>query len=552
MVQRAFASTGLTIFLSGLGLGQPSAQPSPAFEVADVRVSPPTRNPFLRGPSIRRGRYEMRLATMVDLIRTAYTIDAERVLGGPNWLENDLFDVIAKVPAGTTADAAKPMLQSLLKDRFRLTFHNDTQSIPAYGLKAGKHPQLKEADSSGETGCKFLPPTPPGPGGPPPGPFILTFACRNMTMTAFAEALHTTIFVAPQYLNDRVVVDETELKGAWDFDFKFTPRGMMGPDGPMAGTITLFDALEKLGLKLDPVDVPLPVIVVDSVNQKPTANAPKVAELLHVAPAPTEFEVAEMKPTDPDFKGMRLQIQPGGRVNIAGTPLKFLIEQAWDLTDEMLSWAPKWMDTDRYDIVAKAAVDGPEMDVDDLWPMLRALLTERFKLATHMEERQATAYTLVAVKPKMKKASATSRTRYKEGPASDGKDPRNRNPILGRLVTCQNMTMAQFAEKLKNIAPGYIHSPVLDATGLEGGYDFTLSFSPAGLARSGGEGRGGRGGGEGGPPPASDAATAASDPNGAITLFEAIDKQLGLKLEAQKRPVSVLVIDRAEQKPTEN
>jgi len=558
MERAAFTSTGLIILLSGVSLGQSSTQqsstqPAPAFEVADVHASPPTRIPFMRDPAIRRGRYEIRLATMVDLIRTAYTIDAERVLGGPNWLENDLFDVIAKVPAGTTTDTAKPMLQSLLTDRFSLTFHKDTQSIPAYGLKAaGKHPQLKEADSSGEAGCKFIPPTPPGPGGPPPGPFILTFACRNMTMAAFAEALHTTIFVAPQYLNERVVVDETELKGAWDFDFKFTPRGMMGPDGPIAGTITLFDALEKLGLKVDPVDVPLPVIVVDSVNRKPTANAPRVAEILHVAPAPTEFEVAEIKPTDPDFKGMRLQIQPGGRVNIAGTPLKFLIEQAWDLTDEMLAGAPKWMDTDRYDIVAKAAVDGPEMDIDELWPMLRALLTERFKLAIHREERPATAYTLVAVKPKMKKALPASRTKYKEGPASDGKDPRNKNPILGRLVTCQNMTMAQFAEKLKNIAPGYIHTPVLDATGLEGGYDFTLSFSPAGLAGTGGGGRGGRGGGEGGPPPAGDAATAASDPNGAITLFDAIEKQLGLKLEAQKRPVSVLVIDRAEQKPTEN
>ena len=274
-MQRAFASTGLMILLSGAGLCQLSTQLLPAFEVADVHVSPPTRNPFMRAPAIRRGRYEMRFATMVDLIRTAYTIDAERVLGGPNWLENDLFDVIAKVPAGTTADAAKPMLQSLLKDRFKLTFHNDTQSIPAYGLKAGKHPQLKEAESSGEAGCKFIPPAPPGPGAPPPGPFILTFNCRNMTMAAFAEALHTTIFVAPQYLNDRVVVDETELKGAWDFDFKFTPRGMMGPDGPVAGTITLFDAIEKLGLKLDPVDVPLPVIVVDSVNQKPAPMRPR-------------------------------------------------------------------------------------------------------------------------------------------------------------------------------------------------------------------------------------------------------------------------------------
>jgi uncharacterized protein (TIGR03435 family) len=107
------------------------------------------------------------------------------------------------------------------------------------------------------------------------------------------------------------------------------------------------------------------------------------------------------------------------------------------------------------------------------------------------------------------------------------------------------MTMAQFAEKLKTIAPGYIHSPVLDSTGLQGGYDFTLSFSPAGAA-------GGRGGGEGGPPPAGDSAASASDPNGAITLFEAIEKQLGLKLEAEKRPVKVLVVDHADQKPIDN
>jgi uncharacterized protein (TIGR03435 family) len=503
----------------------------------------------MRDPAIHHGRYEIRYATMVDLIRTAYGIDAERVLGGPNWLENDLFDVNAKVPAGTTAETAKPMLQSLLAERFNLTFHNDTKSIPAYALKTGKHSQLKESDGSGDAGCKFTPLAPPAPGGPPPGPPVLSFACRNMTMAAFADALHNTIFVAPQYLNERVVVDQTELKGTWDFDLKFTPRGMMGPDGPMAGTITLFDAVEKLGLKLDPAEVPLPVIVVDSVNEKPTPNSPGVTEALHIAPPPTEFEVAEIKPTAPDFRGMRLNIQPGGRVNLGGITLRFLIEQAWDLTDEMLSGAPKWMDTDRYDIVAKAAVDGPEMDIDQLWPMLRALITERFQMTVHTEERPATAYTLVAVKPRMKKADPASRTKYKEGPAADGKDPRNKNPVLGRLVTCQNMTMAQFAEKLKNIAPGYIHSPVLDSTGLEGGYDFTLSFSPAGATRVGG---GGGRGGEGGPPPPGDAAAAASDPSGAITLFEAIEKQLGLKLEAQKRPVKVLVIDHAEQKPIDN
>ena len=124
-------------------------------------------------------------------------------------------------------------------------------------------------------------------------------------MAAFADAMLKSIFMAPQYLNERVVVDETELKGAWDFDLKLTPRGMIGPNGPLPGSITLFEAIDKLGLKLEPVEVPLSVIVVDSVNEKPTPNAPNVAESLDVKPAPTEFEVAEIKPSDPDFRGIR-------------------------------------------------------------------------------------------------------------------------------------------------------------------------------------------------------------------------------------------------------
>ena len=99
--------------LSVLAFGQ-SPQTKPAFEMADIHVSPPARNQFLRRPVIRRGRYEIRFATMVDLIRTAYGVEAERVLGGPTWLENDTFDVIAKLPEGSTVDTAKPMLKGLL------------------------------------------------------------------------------------------------------------------------------------------------------------------------------------------------------------------------------------------------------------------------------------------------------------------------------------------------------------------------------------------------------------------------------------------------------
>jgi uncharacterized protein (TIGR03435 family) len=525
------------------------------FEIADIHTSPPSRIQVMRGPLLRNGRYEIHIATIVDLIRTAWSIGADRVLGGPNWLEDDTFDVIAKVPAGTTPEAAKPMLQSLLADRFQLVVHNDTRTLTAYALRAGKRPQMKPAgESERPEGCQFTPPppsAPPAPGTPFPAP-LFAFACTNMTMAAFAEALHTTIFAAPQYLNDRLVVDQTDLKGAWDFDLKLTPRGLVGPQGPIPGSITLFEALDKLGLRLDPVEVPVPVIVVDKVNRKPTPNPPNVAEGLHEGPLPTEFEVAEIKPAGPNSRFGGIQIQAGGRVNVAGMPLKFLIQQAWDVNDDTLVGMLPWMDTDRYDIIAKAGIEGFGLDVETLWSLFRALLVERFKMAVHTENRPANAYTLVAVKPKMKPSDPGSRTKCKEGPGADGKDPRDKTPILSRLVTCQGITMAQFAEKLKTLASGYIHTPVLDSTGLAGRYDFTLSFSPVGVGQI--AGRGGRGGEPGliAPSPLPDPSAAASDPNGAITLFEAVEKQLGLKLEAQKRPVPVLVIDRIEREPIEN
>jgi uncharacterized protein (TIGR03435 family) len=305
-------------------------------------------------------------------------------------------------------------------------------------------------------------------------------------------------------------------------------------------------------LKLDPVEVPLSVVVVDSVERKPTPNLPKIEEALHISPPPTEFEVAEINLTPPDSKIFRFQVLAGGRINLIGIPLKVLIQQAWDVNDDTLIGTQGWMDTDRYDIVAKTDAAGRDLDFDDVLRMLKALLVERFQIKAHMEERPANAYTLISVKPKMKKADPNSRTKYNEGPGADGKDPRDKNPILSRLVTCQNMTMAEFAERLKTVASGYIHTPVLDATGLEGGYDFTLSFSAVQLTRAnfGGAGRGGLA--QGGPPASGDPSAAASDPSGAVSLFEAIERQLGLKLQAKKRPIPVLVIDHIEQRPTEN
>src|SRR6185436_20183792 len=93
-----------------------TAQVSPEFGIADVHVSAKPNilaNPMMQGGVVRNGVYRIQNATMVDLINTAYGIDADKVTGGPSWLELDRFDVLAKVPASTSADTAKLMLQAL-------------------------------------------------------------------------------------------------------------------------------------------------------------------------------------------------------------------------------------------------------------------------------------------------------------------------------------------------------------------------------------------------------------------------------------------------------
>jgi uncharacterized protein (TIGR03435 family) len=550
MMMRASASMILLAVLSGPVFAQSqetSNDRPPAFDAADVHVSLFRRVPFMNGNVLRGDRYVLHQATMVDLIATAYGVDASTVQGGPIWLESDRFEVIAKAPATTPPATVKLMLQSLLADRFKLVLHNGSQPLPAFVLTTGKGPpKLKPAEASGDGDCRFQePPQNPTPGTLP----SIAFSCHHTTMEEFARNLHNW---ASGYLTDPVV-DSTGLKGSWDFDIRWTPRQVLQNAGP-AG-ISIFDAVDKqLGLKLERQTAPQPVLIVDSVKEKPTPNAPGLERILPPLPPP-QFDVAVITPSKAD-RMLNVGFN-GGQMNAEGATLKFLMTFAWDFSpgnDEALLGAPKWLDSDRFDIRAKVVSDAPEstgpasrIDIEDLRQMLKTLLADRYKLQTHMEERPGTAYTLIAEKPKLIKADPLSRTRCKEGPGPDGKDPRIANPVLNRLVSCQNMSMAQIGDELQRVAAGYIYSPVLDGTGIQGRWNFTLSFSSLGLIKDGGMGNGG--------PPAGASATAAStatDPIGALSLFDAVSKQLGLKLEKQRRPVPVLVIDHVEEKPTEN
>jgi len=338
------------------------------------------------------------------------------------------------------------------------------------------------------------------------------------------------------------VVDQTGLKGNWDFDITWTGKALLTAAG--ADGISIFDAVDKqLGLKLEASKVALPVIVVVSVNQKPSDNPPEVITKLP-PPPPGEFEVADIKPSKPD-ENMNGRLQPGGRLDLQAFPLKVLIQIAWDINnpDDMIS-GPKFLDTAKFDVIAKTSTttngpaDAPQVDIDDVRLMLRALLIDRFKMKVHTEDRPVNGYVLTAPagKTKLQKADPSNRTGCHEGPGADGKDPRIATPILTRLLTCQNMSIAQLAEMLPLQANGYVHTPVLDSTGIEGAYDMTLSFSAIGALNNGLPGQ------QGGN----------SDPSGGLSLPDAVYKQLGLKMELQKRPMPVLVIDHAEEKPTDN
>ncbi|HXE62469.1 MAG TPA: TIGR03435 family protein [Bryobacteraceae bacterium] len=504
-----------------VGVGMVFAQPKPAFVLADVHVSPRVMSPSMEGGFVRGDRYQIRMATMVDLIHIAWGVGSNNVAGGPAWLDYDRFDVIAKVPPKTTQADASAMLQALLIERFGLAVHPDTKPLSGYALTfVRRSGQMKEAaDPEGSNGCRpseQQEKTAEGIG-------FVAYNCRNIEMSGFAQMLRQ---MAPGYIQGMPIVDQTGLKGGWYFSMKWVGRAQVAAAG--GEEMSLFGAIGKLGLKLERKDVPQPVVVVDKVNEKPTPNAAGVKESL--PPIRESFEVAELRPSAPGSAEGGFSIKPGGRLDAQGITLKDLISFAWqtDYDDEVVG--PKSMETNRFDIVAKApgVVSGERngFDVDSLSHMVKTLLEDRFRLKVHTEDRPVTIYALIAVKPKMKTADASNRTSCKNTASNTA----NLASSVSRTFICQNMTMAQLAEKLPQIGGGYIDHAVVDMTELDGAYDFPLNFSPMRAFRAGSDG---------------------TDPNGAISLFEAVEK-LGVKLEQRKHTMPVLVIDHVEEQATDN
>jgi len=242
------------------------------------------------------------------------------------------------------------------------------------------------------------------------------------------------------------------------------------------------------------------------------------------------FEVASIKPSNPDTPGTFIQFMPGGGLKMSGIPLRGMITFAYDVRDFQVSGGAGWVGTERFDVMAKAertASDGPE-DLakmtdqqrktirDQIAERLRALLADRFQLVVHKETKEQPIYALVVSKngAKLKEAKVVEGAR--QGMSM------NRSRVEG------------FAAPMEMLGPtlsAVTGRPVVDKTGLTGKYDFVLEWTPD-LGAAGPDGAN------------------SPEPSGP-TIFTALQEQLGLRLEAQKGPVENIVIDRAE-KPSEN
>ena len=270
-----------------------------------------------------------------------------------------------------------------------------------------------------------------------------------------------------------------------------------------------------------------------------TSNVHRVAaQTAAPVAAQTTFEVASIKPNKSADPGGSFGGRPGGQLIVTNYTLRNIVRNAYGLQNFQIVGGPDWFDLDRFDIVAKAAGDASPAQMIQ---MVRTLLADRFKMAVHTETRELPIYALVMARddrrpgPQLRPAAvdcaalAAARGRGAPPPAPT---PPGERPMCGMRTVPGRMMAGGYAlpDVARNLAP-FTGRMVVDKTGLAGTFDLDLTWTPDQIPQ--------------GPLPPG---VAPIDPNGP-SIFTAVQEQLGLKLDSQRGPVDVLVIDRAE-RPT--
>jgi uncharacterized protein (TIGR03435 family) len=246
------------------------AQPPKSFDVATIKPNASNDHRImirmLPGGGFNASGINLRM-----LITQAYDIKDFQVSGGPAWIHSDAWDVNAKaegLPDRVPPDVFRPMLQTLLAERFQLKFHKDSKEMPVYALVAGKGPHKMKASEATAT-----------PGGPQRQMMRIGRGQANLqgaTMAGLAQILSQQL--------GRPVIDKTGITGNFDIELNWTPepgqggRPFGGPPPPDAiassdsSGPSIFTAIqETLGLKLESTKGPVEIYVIDSAS-KPTEN----------------------------------------------------------------------------------------------------------------------------------------------------------------------------------------------------------------------------------------------------------------------------------------
>ena len=260
------------------------------------------------------------------------------------------------------------------------------------------------------------------------------------------------------------------------------------------------------------------------------------------AAAQPQFEAASVKPAAPQGRGVGMRGGPGtddpGRIVYTNVSFKPLVAAAYGMKFYQVSGFPEWTETQRFDVMATLPAGTTK---DEFRQMQQKLLADRFQLVVHRETKEMALYRLVVARggPKLKPLTPPKDQPFDptNGPARD----RDGYPVLGSETSMAMVAggdgphaRAQAYQKpidnLIQLLAGQTGAPVVDATGLKGEYDYTLSWIPT--------------------PPGTGPSDSASDVG--PDLFAALREQLGLQLEHAKGQVEILVIDRANKTPVEN
>ena len=239
---------------------------NPTFDVATIKPSTPGRPG--KGFGFDGHHFRTINTNMNDLIAFAYGLHAKQIIGAPDWFGADLFDIegVPDIEGSPSPKQMQGMVQKLLTDRFKLTFHHDKQDLSVYAISlASGGLKVKETTAAEND---------------PPAFFFRALGdltVRNMTMTGFATWMQSGVM-------DKPVVDQTGLKGRYDFNLKWTPDesqfaqfrtvGSVVPpptDDPNAPPALYTAIQEQVGLKMGPAKAPDDVIVIDHA-EKPSAN----------------------------------------------------------------------------------------------------------------------------------------------------------------------------------------------------------------------------------------------------------------------------------------